>query len=140
MQPNSWDIRNKGISKRLENLHKQISRCRTKQIFDQPQILQDHEKNISENMLSVFFLVAKRKKFYLLLFKSSIEYWTSYSDANWSLTKYRTDLMVGTLSRENLCAARGLKGTQTFPVLGWTQNGAFSKWLAPFDTFISSLG
>jgi len=33
----------------------------------------------------------------------------------------------------------GLKGTQTRPVLGWMQKGAFSRWFMPFDTAISNL-
>lgn len=56
---------------------------------------------------------------------------------NAAVTRY---LMVGTSSGLNESASRALKGTHTRPVLGWMQNGLFSKWLRPLLTLMSSLG
>jgi len=47
---------------------------------------------------------------------------------------------VGTLWGSNVSKSSAYRGTQTFPVLGCIQNGAFNKWFVVFDTWISILG
>ena len=47
---------------------------------------------------------------------------------------------VGTSWGSKVLKSYAYKGTQTFPVLGCMQNGAFSKWLVVLDTWISILG
>lgn len=48
--------------------------------------------------------------------------------------------MVGTVVGSNFDALLGLKGQQTFPVLGWIQKGDFRRWFRPLVTLMSSLG
>jgi len=47
---------------------------------------------------------------------------------------------VGTLVGSKLSQSWGSIGTQTRPVFGWMQNGAFSKWFICFDTSMSRRG
>ena len=65
---------------------------------------------------------------------------SSFGSAGFWFNSFSRSPTVGTVSGSKSSTRDGLMGTQTRPVLGWIQNGAFSKWFRCLETSASIRG